>query len=128
MARVSAQINLARKRNNTLQDVYNLFDEVPFAVAVLKGESLIIEYINQCNLNIWQQRREKVLGKPLFEAKPDVRKGAEPIHKEVYRTGKRFVSSEVPFELVIDGKTEIRYFNVFIDPMRDEEGKLIGQL
>jgi PAS domain S-box-containing protein len=128
MARVSSQINLARKRNNALQDIYNLFNEVPFAVAVLKGEQLIIEYINQCNLDIWQKSKEQVLGKPLFEANPEVRKGAAPIHQEVYRTGKRFAANEIPFELTMDGKTEIRYFNAAIDPMRDEEGKIIGQL
>src|SRR5437764_14642220 len=38
IARATAQINLARKRNNALLDIYNLFDEVNFAVAVLKAE------------------------------------------------------------------------------------------
>lgn len=127
-ARVAAQINLTKKRNNALQDIYNLFDEVPFAVAVLKGERLIIEYINKCNLDIWQQSKEQVIGKPLFEVRSDIRKDAELIHNEVYRTGKRFISYEVPIELLIGGKTELRYFNVAIDPMRDEDGKLIGQL
>lgn len=128
LARVRSQINISKKRNDTLQEVYNVFDAVPFAVAVLKGESLIIEFINQYNLKVWQKTREEVLGKPLFEARPDIREGAEPIHKEVFRTGRRFSANEIPLEITIDGKTELRYFHAIIDPLFNEQRKIIGQL
>lgn len=59
MARVSAQIKVAKKRSRALQDVYNLFDEVPFAVAVLKGPQLVIEFINKYNLDICNKKRKK---------------------------------------------------------------------
>jgi hypothetical protein len=49
-----------------------LFDEVSFAVAFLRGSSLTIEYINQYNLQIWQCPQQDVLGKPLFDARPDL--------------------------------------------------------
>lgn len=128
MARASAQINLAVKRNNALQHVYSLFDEIPFSIAVLKGEELIIEYINQYNLDIWQKTKEEVLGKPLYEAKPEVREQSEPIHQKVYRSGKRFSANEIPYELTINGKRETRYMDAVIDPMRDEAGTIVGQL
>lgn len=127
-ARVRSQIAIAQRREHALRDIYNMFEEVPFAVAVLKGEDLVIEYINQYNLRVWQRRKEEVLGKPLFEARPDIRVSAEGLHREVYSTGKRFVAAEIPIELMIDGKTELRYFNAIIDPLRNEEGKIIGQL
>lgn len=114
--------------NNLLEDIYHLFDAVPFAVAVLKGESLIIEFINQYNLNIWGSKKEDVIGKPLFEVRPEIRSGAEPIHTEIYKTGKRFTAKEIPLEITANGKTETRYFNTVIDPMHNEQGKIIGQL
>lgn len=103
---------------------YQIFDEVPFAVAVLKGPSLIIEYINQSNLNIWGSSRESVIGRPLFEVKPDFRAEVEHIHQQIYATGNRFKADEIP--ITIGGNC--RYFQVTIDPVRDEEGHITGQI
>ena len=127
-ARIDAQLKIKQRRDTALQSIYNLFNEVPFSVAALKGEGLIIDYINQYTLDIWQRKKEEVVGKPLFEARPDLRKSAEAIHKEVYRSGKRFISNEVAIDFITNGKTETRYFNIVIDPMFDENGKIIGQL
>lgn len=128
LARVHSQIALNKKRNRALQEIYHLFDEVPFAVVVLKGSDLAIEYINQYSLNIWQRSKEAVLHKLLFEARPDLRSSTEAIHKEVYRTGKRFRATEIPITFATGGKTETRYFNAIIDPMFNEHGEMIGQL
>jgi len=128
MARIAAQIRIAKKRNAAEQNIYNLFEAVPFAVAVLKGDDLIIDYINQYNLEIWKQDKKDVLGKPLFEARPDLRAGAEAIHREIYRSGKRFSAREIPIEISGNENTGARYFDAVIDPLFDENGKAIGQL
>ncbi len=128
VARISAQVSLARKREAALQNVYRLFDEVPFAVAVLKGEDLVIEFVNQYNLDIWQCKQADVIGRPLFEARPEMRASAELLHHEIYRTGKRFAVNEIAIDINNNGKLQTRYFNSIIDPMFNEEGKMIGQL
>ena len=128
IARIDAQIKIAKRRNTAEQNIYNLFDGLPFAVAVLKGEGLVIDYINKYNLDIWNLRKEDAIGKPLFDVRPDMRASAEPLHLEVYRSGKRFTANEVPINITNGGKTEERYFNAIIDPMFDENGKIIGQL
>jgi PAS domain S-box-containing protein len=128
LARIEAQIRIAKKRDTAEQNVYNLFDEVPFAVSVLKGKDLVIDYINKYNLNIWKYKKEDVLGKPLFEARPDLRANVESIHNEVYHSGKRFMANEIPIDITSDEKTETRYFNTIIDPMFDENGEIVGQL
>lgn len=128
LARVTAQINVAEKRANALRDMYQLFDEVPFAVAALKGPDLVIEYINKYNLNIWHAEKSDVINKPLFEARPDIRKSAEHIHEEVYTRGMRFEASEIPIAFSRNGREETGYFNAIIDPMRDKDGRIVGQL
>lgn len=110
-----------------LNDIYQVFDDVPFAVAALKGPDLIIDYINDYNLAIWQKKRGEVLGKPLFDVKPDVASAAS-IHREVYATGLRFRQDNVPFVLNNNGVLETRYFNVVIDPIRSPEGIIVGQM
>lgn len=112
----------------TLKNLYALFDEVPFAVALLMGESLVIEFINQYNLDIWQRTREEVIGKPLFDVFPGNRAAAQPIHEQIFRTGQRFVSKELPVEMNVNGVAETKWFSTVIDPMRNEEGTIIGQI
>ena len=127
-ARIDAQIKIKQKQEHALQNIYHLFEEVPFSVAVLKGEDLVIEFINKYNLEIWGQKKEQVIGKPLFEARPDLRKSVEAIHREIYRTRKRFVADEIAVELVKNNKKQTLYFNAIVDPMFDEKGNIVGQL
>jgi PAS domain-containing protein len=68
------------------------------------------------------------LASPCSKARPDLRDSAGPIHLEVYRSGKRFVAKEVLFEISDSEKTETKYFDAIIDPLFDENGKIIGQL
>src|SRR5687767_15522429 len=95
----------------SLQTIYNLFDEVPFAVAVFKGPSLVIEYVNQFTLSVWQLKRHEVIGKPLFQVRPDIQQHTRHIHEEIYRTGKRFKANEAPLAITTNGFTQTRYFN-----------------
>jgi PAS domain S-box-containing protein len=113
-----------------LQSVYGVFDHAPFALAALKGEDLVIEYINEYNLEIWQKTRQQVLGRPLFEVRPDIRPSVEAIHRQVYRTGQRFKANEIPVSIQGKGDLEpyVRYFDLTIDPMRDQAGQVTGQL
>lgn len=128
LTRIRSQLSLSKKRDDALQSVYRLFDEVPFAVAALKGPDLVIDYINQYNLNVWQQQKEDVIGKPLFTARPDIRASAESVHALVYQTGRRFEAKEGTVNLVRNGKPETLYFDFIIDPLRDEDGTIVGQL
>lgn len=128
LAKVESQIKLKQTRENALKNLYSVFDEVPFAVAVLKGEDLLLEFINQYNLSIWQRSKEDVWGKPLYEIFPGNREAVEAVHRQVYESGKRFTANEIPVEVSTDGKLQTRWFNTVIDPLRNEKGQVIGQL
>ncbi len=110
------------------QGFYNIFNEVPFAVAVLRGKDLIIDFINQYNLDIWQCEKADVIGQPLFEARPEIRTAAEPLHNQVFETGKRLVIEEIPIELGSGDNLTQKWFTAIIDPLRDEANEIIGQL
>jgi PAS domain S-box-containing protein len=122
---IDQQISLDQAR---LHPIYSLLETVPFAVAALKGPDLIIEFINQHNLDIWQRKKEDVIGKPLFVARPDIQASAQPIHEEIYRTGKRFESTEIPIEIQENGQATTRHFDVVIDLLKDDSGAIVGQL
>jgi len=128
LSRVSAQIKLKQKRQDALKTLYNLFDEVSFGVIALKGDNLLIEYINKYNLDLWNADKKDVIGKPLFEARPEIQKFAEGIHQKVYETESRYEQRELAVPFYTNGNKTLRYFDVVIDPMRDDTGRIIGQL
>lgn len=127
-ARIDMQLKITRKRERALQELYSLFDKLPFAIVALSGEELCIEFVNQFTLNVWQHKREDVIGKPLFEVRPDIKEFAEPIHKKIYRTGKPYSVSEIAIPKNNAGQMETHYYNISIDPMFDEGGKMVGQV
>ncbi|HLX91352.1 MAG TPA: ATP-binding protein, partial [Puia sp.] len=128
LSRIRAQLKIKRTQEFALKNLFYVFNEVPFSIAVLKGEDLVVEYANKYTLDIWQKSKEEVFGKPMFEIRPETRDAVKPIHEEVYRTGKRFSNYEIPVPVLRDGTTKMCYFNSTLDPMFNEEGKIIGQL
>lgn len=128
VARVASQIALSEQRSQTLQNVYRLFDEVPFGVAALKGPEMVVEYVNQYCLHIWQQRKEDVLGKPLMQTGLSPGMAAQAIYEQVYSTGQRFEAKERLLAAPDGDKQNSRYFDVVIAPVRTEEGITTGQL
>jgi PAS domain S-box-containing protein len=125
----------ATNRNSTslhsdrsISYLYNLFDEVAFGVAVLLGPTLRVDYVNKHVLGLWNKKREEVIGKPLFEVVPETEAGARSIHEYVYERGERFSSNEISVELNTNGITETRWFNSIVDPLRDHNNNIIGQV
>jgi len=109
---------------------YRVFDEVPFAVMVLKGPGLTIEYINRYVLNLWRLNLKDVLGKSLADAVPAVYAQVERMHQMVLRSGKRFAVNEFPIISYVDGVAETHYSNASIDPIYSEDNNntMVAQL
>jgi PAS domain-containing protein len=127
-ARVGAHIRLKQRRDNALNTFYTLFDGMPFAVVALKGEDLVIDFVNQFALDIWQKEKDEVIGRPLYNARPEIRDISENMFRQVYQTGKRYEATEIPVHLNHMQSGDTLYFNSLIDPMFDEHGNIIGQL
>lgn len=107
---------------------YKAFDNVPFAVSFLKAEDLVIEYLNRYSLELWQQKREEVIGKPLFDVRPQLRSTLSRLFEKVQQTGKRFTEYEVPVQARTEKGMETRYFDVIVDPVSLDSNNIIGHL
>lgn len=108
---------------------YRVFDEVPFAVMVLKGPGFTIEYINRYVLELWQLKLSDVSGKSFAEVVPAIFRQVAHIHQGVWRTGKRFAVNEFPLFVPGSGSTDMHYFNASIDPIYGEgTNNLVAQL
>ncbi|HEX5169088.1 MAG TPA: ATP-binding protein [Cyclobacteriaceae bacterium] len=109
--------------------VYRLLNKAPFGFVVLIGPDFSFEVANELALGIIQRKREEIIGKPFFEVLPEAREqGLEQLFDSIYHSGKRVVFEEQPVRFSSSGVNETRYFNINVEPLRQEEEKIIGLL
>lgn len=123
--RVKNKLNLIESE----REVRTLFEQTPVGIAVFKGDALIIEMANDAMVGYWGRDRSDVLGKPLFDALPEiVDQGIEKIARKVYETGESFASSDMPVNLLRNGDMQTIFVRFALQPTRDWQGKINGLL
>ncbi len=84
----------------TSRRLHSLFNQAPVGVALLHGPRYVIEQANRAVCRFWGRAPEQVLGKPLFEALPEVAgQGFEQLLDGVFKTGVPYVGKELPARL-----------------------------
>ena len=99
--------------------------QAPVGIAIFRGPQYIAEMANENYLQIIDQTENQLLGKPLFEALPEVEESLAPIIETIYKTGNDFHGYEFPVPLTRKGKTETEYFNFVYHPMREND-EIVG--
>jgi PAS domain S-box-containing protein len=107
------------QRNNRVKELeksHNLFMQAPVAIGIAKGSEYIIEMANDNLLEVWG-RSADVVGKPLFEAVPELSgQGYRELLDQVRETGEPFYGYEHPVRLNRGGKEEVFYFDFVYKP------------
>lgn len=105
----------------------DLFNQAPGFTAVLTGEQHVFEMVNEAYYQLVGQR--ELLGKPVWEALPDVRgQGYEQLLDQVYRGGKPFVGRglRVAVQRVADGPVSESHIDLLYQPLFDKDGRTTG--
>jgi signal transduction histidine kinase len=102
--------------------------QTPVAIAMLRGPDHIITLANPGMEAIWGRPVAPLLGRPHFEALPDLAgQGFEAIFDTVYQTGKAHHLREL---LVSVGRVPTSifegYFNIIYQPLRDGQNHITG--
>ena len=127
LTKIRSQINIAKARNHTEETLRQLFVNAPVAIGIIRGPQLIIELANPLILEIWDRSAEQVLNKPLMIALPELEgQGFDLLLKEVYDTGRRFVSTEREFSIIRKSKLENIYVTFIYEPLRETDGTISG--
>jgi len=124
-SRVGRALENARLRARAQRLVYDLFDQAPVPIAVIRGADLVFEMANPL-YGVLTGRRELV-GKPLLEAMPElVGQGFDALLREVMATGEPFVGRDMPVELVRErgGAPETTYWTFVYAPLSTDEGSV----
>ena len=113
----------------TRQQLYNLFNQIPMPISVLRGPDLRFEFINPLTQQAMGKR--EVSGKPLREALPEyATQGILALVEQVYTTGNPLIVRELRAETMHyeDGPPVPieRFFNVVYQPLYVEKGVVDG--
>ncbi len=126
LSKVRAQIKIMAVRNQAEQQLRALITNAPVAIAIYQGPNYVIDIANDRMLKYWGRDAQHTLGKPLFDAIPELlTQGMREIKDQVYRTGQRFVSSEFPLSIRRNDVVETTYLNLTIEAIKTED-KITG--
>lgn len=109
------------------QKFKNVVEQSSDAIAIFKGEDMVVEAANPSMLKLWQVG-EEVLNRPHEEFMPEMKKqGFIDKLKNVMHTGQPYFGYEVPIEFKRkNGKRETLYFNFSYQPYREADNTITG--
>ncbi|MBL7718647.1 MAG: PAS domain-containing protein [Flavipsychrobacter sp.] len=107
------------------RNLRNIILQAPMATCIYSGENSVIRVANNAMFEFWGVEAKDVLGKPVFEAMPQVaNQGFEEILSNVRRTGRAFVANEMVATLKRDGKPTDVFINFSLEPIREPDGSI----
>jgi signal transduction histidine kinase len=103
-----------------------LFLQAPVSICLLRGPTFVIELANLRICGNWRRAREDVLGRPVFEALPELRRqGLETLLADVRRTGEPYIGKEMVLAIQGPGDEapKERFFDFVYEPLRNSAGE-----
>jgi len=116
-----------RRRAEETERQRRLFDQAPSFVCILQGPEHVYEFVNDAHRRLFNSA--DWIGKPLRQAFPDIEgQGFYELMDKVYATGERFIATAEPvrFRYGPEGIEDVRFLDFIYEPMRDENGAIIG--
>ena len=107
--------------------INSIYMNAPAAICTFKGPNHVYELVNPSYQKLFDNR--ELVGKPLLDALPElIGQGVDKILDNVYNTGEVFRSTEIPVMVARadTAKPEQRYYNTTMEPIFNEEDKIIG--
>jgi two-component system sensor histidine kinase VicK len=104
----------------------SLVDALPIGAAIFSGPQHTISAANQEMLTIWS-RDSSAVGKDLHDAIPELKdQSFFELLTGIYQSGIPFHDPNGKASLMINGELQLVYFDYWLKPINDTEGKVIG--
>ncbi|WP_158799957.1 PAS domain S-box protein [Pedobacter sp. L105] len=103
--------------------VRQLITAAPIGIAVLNGQDLIVESVNEKMLEIWG-KDSAVIGSPLGGVLTAENERVLPILEALFANGKAYYSNESQAKVTHNGVQKDLYFNVIFQPLTNALGKV----
>lgn len=123
IAKVEANIKIARNRIKAEKNLKNIIYQSPFAMNIMKGKDFVIEIANRKVLEMLNKEENEIVGKPMLEVFPELaEQGIIEILNKVIETGEPFTANEMPVVIYKKDIPEVLYVNLIFEPIFSEEG------
>lgn len=127
MATSLASLQSREEATRQQEELVGLFEQAPVAIAILRGEKLVVELANPPMCELWGRSHREVMNKPVFDALPEARgQGLEELLQDVLTTGAAHSFNEFSLVLNRNGKEETVYVNFTYYPFRNTKGVIKG--
>lgn len=118
------QVLAERKVAETEYKFENLIKESDYAIAIYKGEDLVIDMANDKMLKTWGKDKS-IIGKKIEQGIPElVGQSFLGLLKKVYESGETYAANEDRADLVVDGKLQTFYYNFSYQPLKNHNGEV----
>ncbi|MEK6481924.1 PAS domain S-box protein [Catalinimonas sp. 4WD22] len=109
------------------KELFNLFEQAPVAIAVIKGPDYVIDLANHKVCALWGRTQQQALNIPLFELLPEAAgQGFEELLDQVMATGEPYLAKELPSQINRNGRQDTVYWNFVYYPFRDDQQEIKG--
>ncbi|WP_125916884.1 PAS domain-containing protein, partial [Hymenobacter coccineus] len=110
-------------------ELARVFEQAPVAIAIMEGPAHTVALANPEMFLIWGRSPAQVIGRPHFEALPDLAgQGFEAIFADVFRSGQPYYLREQPVRVdrAGNGRPTLGYYHITYQPLRDGQGNITG--
>ncbi|MBC7534955.1 MAG: PAS domain-containing protein, partial [Ferruginibacter sp.] len=108
-----------------LSRYHTLLLQAPVAIVIFRGSNYIVELANDKALGI-MVKDKSFIGKPLFEAMPELDNQIKAIFDKVMQTGIAFHAEEMGITMFKHGKNETGQFNLSYEAIREDDNTISG--
>ncbi|MBT9393639.1 PAS domain-containing protein [Hymenobacter sp. NST-14] len=111
------------------EQLYQVFEQTPVAIAILRGPNLRVELANPAILAIWGREVSQVMGRPYLEALPETDgPGFGQVLSGVLATGQASFLVDAPVTLTRThtGQANQAYVSFAFQPLFDANGEING--
>lgn len=106
-----------------------VMEQAPIGMCVLTGAEMIVEMANDVILKIWGRNAAEVIGKSLYEARPELNgQTVFQLLENVYHTGNTQHNNELKVNLHDNGGLREAYVNSVYQALKDPNGVVNGIL
>jgi two-component system CheB/CheR fusion protein len=116
--RIAMQEELASASKLADEYIRSVFLQAPVPVVVFKGESFILDLVNDKAIETFRLNVEDVSGKPFLEKFPEFQEGVEEILTTVYRSGESYSAENFRVPDKNGNEQGDHYFNFTLTPVR----------
>ncbi|UFH53143.1 PAS domain-containing protein [Spirosoma sp. KNUC1025] len=104
----------------------SLLEEAPVATMLMVGPEHIIELANEAMIRMLG-KAASIVGQPATVAVPELASQSYlQLLNQVYTSGTTYEAKAMPGELVINGETQLHYFDFTYKPLRNAAGQVYG--